>query len=118
MALKLILSTYAKEQLASNLSAPWFIELLDVLRNTGAFSEMPYSSGSDGKVRPLTEMEHQALNGAYRSGFITCAEYVTKLAADPKPKVEPLSAPFGELKPQAADPKALSQAPKTPEKKG
>lgn len=116
MALNLALTKYAKEELAKNLSAPWFVELVDVLRNTGAFSEQPYTKGLNGQGRPLTEMEHQALNGAYRSGFITCAEYIVKLSEDPKPRPESLPAPFGELQPQAADPKSLSQAPKTPEK--
>jgi hypothetical protein len=116
MALKTQLSQYAKEELAKNLSSPWFVELVDVLRNTGAFSEQPYSLGPNQQARPLSEMEHQALNGAYRSGFITCAEYIVKLAADPKTPPAPSSPPFGELKLQTADPKALSQAPKTPEK--
>jgi hypothetical protein len=117
MALKTKLSTFAKEELAKNISAPWFVEMLDVLRNTGSFAQQNYPLGPDGKARPLTEMEHQSLNGAYRSGFVSCVEYIAELVADPKPRPESLSAPFGELKPQAADPKALSQAPKTPDKK-
>lgn len=116
MALKTTLSQYAKEELAKNLSAPWFVEMLDVLRNTGAFAEQRYSAGPNGQGRPMTEMEHQSLNGAYRSGFVSCVEHIANLAADPKTPPAPQSAPFGELKPIAADPKALSHAPRTPEK--
>src|SRR5579871_3402004 len=107
MALKTQLSTYAKEELAKNISSAWFVEMLDVLRNTGAFAEQRYSAGPNGQGRPMTEMEHQSLNGAYRSGFVSCVEHIANLVADPKPRPESLSAPFGELQKPLDDPKAL-----------
>jgi hypothetical protein len=60
-------------------------------------------------------LEHQALNGSYRQGFISCVEHIPNLIAEIKerPKVEQ---PFGSLVQQPPDPKSLSLAPK-PEKK-
>ena len=102
MALKTTLSQFSRDQLAANISQPWFQELLEVLRNTGAFAERQYSG-----ARPLTEMEHQALNGSYRQGFGSCVEHVVTLSKPPIEKPAAMPEPFGKLQPPVADPKAL-----------
>lgn len=74
---------------------------MDVLRNTGTFAERSYSN-----ARPLSEMEHQGLNGSYRQGFVSCVEHISNLAIPPKEKAVPLPAPFGELKDLTPNPKS------------
>lgn len=110
MALKTRLSDFSRQKLVETLNLAWFQEMLEVLRNTGSFAEMPYSS-----ARPLSEMEHQALNSSYRRGALTIVERISDLAQPPKEKPEESPEPFGKLLPQTKDPKSLSQVPKTPQ---
>lgn len=103
MGLKTRLSEFSREKLAQNYNKEWFQELLEVLRNTGAWAERTYTNAA----RPLTEMEHQALNGSYRQGFVNSVEYIAVLADAPREKPEPLSAPFGTLVKDTPNPKSL-----------
>lgn len=77
---------------------------MDVLRNTGTFADRAYPGN-----RPLSEMEHQSLNGSYRQGFVTCVEHISNLALEPKPKPAPLGEPFGTLHPLTPNPKELQR---------
>lgn len=107
MALKVTLSEFAREKLVENVSAPWFNELLETLRNVAGSVEQNYTGN-----RPLSEMEHQALNGSFRRGAMTIIEAIVLMAKKPTEKAEPVKAPFGDLIPTTPDPKALTSFPK------
>lgn len=108
MGLKTKLSDFSREKLVQNFSEAWFQELLEVLRTTGTFAERSYATS-----RPLSEMEHQALNGSYRQGFVTAVEHIATLAGAAKEKPEALPAPFGSLVEDTPNPKALPASKKT-----
>lgn len=106
-ALKTRLSEAARIELAKNLDAFWMVELLEVLRTSGAFSDRKYSREN----LPLSQLEHQALNGSFREGFGSCVQLIPQLAEELKEPQQP-KPQFGNLLPIPSDPKSLSQAPK------
>lgn len=106
MALKVLMSKHGREELARHLSDPWFVELLETLRNLAGSSEQVYSG-----ARAISELEHQALNGSFRRGMILIVEKIPDLALDPIEPLKPLPAPFGVMQTETPNPKSLSQQP-------
>lgn len=104
MAFKKTLSEFSRAKLVETIDEPWFVEMLEVLRNSGSFSYRQLPGN-----RPITEMEYQSLNNSYREGFISCAEYISTLTQEPKEPIKPLGAPFGTLQPITQNPKELNR---------
>lgn len=102
MALKTRLSDYSRQKLVENIGADWFQELLEVMRNCASCAEKQYAVINP--PRPLSQMEHQALNGTYREGAMVTVELIVALAMPPKDKPEAAPVPFGELKKLPSDP--------------
>lgn len=101
------LSKSARDHLALHLPEPWMQELVHALVETASVSDRTYHG-----VRPLSEMEHQALNGSFREGWISCTKYIQVLASEPKPPEPPIPS-FGNLQPEVKNPKQnYSEPPK------
>jgi hypothetical protein len=105
------LSKSAREHLALHLAEPWMQELVHALIETASVSDRTYHG-----ARALSEMEHQALNGSFREGWISCTKYIQVLASEPKAPEPPIPS-FGDLQPEVQNPKQAYKEPtarKTP----
>ena len=112
MALKTRLSEFSRAKLVEVIREEWFTELLEVLRNAGSFAVIPYAPANP--PRPVTEMEHQALNSAYRNGALTIVERIPALALPREESIEKPVEPWGGLKDLPPDPKSLKYVPPQP----